>query len=243
MRHTYRITLKLLIITTMKKIIIPSLFALLALETYAQNSRYSSGFGIDGRNIYSMKKEANAEVIDGSPYLVEKLMPATIEGFEGTQLLRYNEVKDEMEYQSPEGEMYIVAKRDVDRITFKNAPLRTFVRTTYYNNEKSEKNGYLLVVKELEKSAIYKKELIKYVPKKTADNSYSQSVNAHYRRGNDEFYIKNGENIYFVPRKSKDFIALFPGMEAKIGEYIKKNKIDLKDQSDLIELTTFINTL
>jgi len=46
-----------------------------------------------------------------------------------------------------------------------------------------------------------------------------------------------------LPTKAKDYIKLYPSKEAQIKEFFKANKINFKDDADLITLTNFLSTL
>ncbi|UCG26626.1 MAG: hypothetical protein JSV24_06500 [Bacteroidales bacterium] len=66
----------------------------------------------------------------------------------------------------------------------------------------------------------------------------------------DEFYVTgssinwiriNGTMMKFITRRQ--FLKIFPEQEDELKQYIKGNKIDLKDREDLIQLVVYCNEL
>lgn len=57
------------------------------------------------------------------------------------------------------------------------------------------------------------------------------------------YYIAKGNQIENLPKSIEDVPLLFPGKEAKLMELIKKDKLKLKKENDMIELFRYAKTL
>jgi hypothetical protein len=88
---------------------------------------------------------------------------------------------------------------------------------------------------------VYRKEWLKanYEGGYSADRRYDQFVDKY-----DLYYMKKGENVLYKARKSKkQVIAAFPDHEKEISAYIKSNKLDLKEDSSLVSLLAYYDSL
>ena len=88
---------------------------------------------------------------------------------------------------------------------------------------------------------VYGKEWLKanYEGGYSADRRYDQFVDKY-----DLYFMKKGGNMLYKAKKSKkQVIAAFPDHEKEISSYIKSNKLDLKEDSSLVKLLVYYDTL
>jgi len=207
-------------------------------DSFAQvNAQGVSGTGV--LTFYRNDSDKKASVI-GSEYIIEEFKPAKVNS--GSQLfqIRFNAHENFMEYKKDNEEL-ILTKNDNTLFEFSDG--KTYELVTYTDRKGKESISYLNLIKKTGKISIYKLEKINFVEAKTASNSYDTSSPAEYKRASDSFFIKVGDKVSELPTRQKEYIKMFPGKDAEIKEYFKSNKINFKNDADLIKLATFLNTL
>lgn len=175
----------------------------------------------------------------GSEYIVEDYKSAKVNGGSQTFQIRFNAYTNVMEYKKDNQDLILI-KKDNTLVEFTNG--KTYELVSYTDKKGKELIEYLSVIKKTEKVTIYKLEKINFVEARSAVNTYDTGAPAEYKRASDTFYIKIGENVSELPTKQKEYIKIFPGKEAEIKAFFKSNKIDFKNEADLIKLATFLNT-
>jgi len=87
----------------------------------------------------------------------------------------------------------------------------------------------------------YEKEWVKanYEGGYSADRAYDEFVDKY-----DLYFLKKGDNILYKAKKSKkQVLEAFPGYESEISDFIKSNKLDLKEDASLVKLLEYYDTL
>lgn len=224
----------------MKRItIVLSGIALLSFSnTFAQF--HSQGVTGSGVLTYYKSNTGAKENVVGSEYIVEDFKSARVNG--GSQLfqIRFNAHTNVMEYKK-DNDNLILIKNDNNLIEFSDGKTYELVSST--DKKGKETNDYLVVIKKEEKVSIYKLEKVTFVEARQATNTYDTGSLAQYKRASDSYLIKIGDKVSELPTRAKGFISLFPSKEAEIKAYFKANKINFKDEADLIKLTTFLNSI
>lgn len=187
------------------------------------------------------------ESVEGSPYINEKYLPATISASEGDIFyVRYNALKDEFEVKGDNNKAYALNRYRRDLI-IEILPLKkTYQVFGYYDDNQNENFGYFSYLNGLNsKITLFKKEKITFVDEQIASTSYGTNRPAKFKRWDDEFYIKlKGEKILSeLPGNKKSISKLFPKHQADVLKYIKKNRIKTSKEEDLVQLINYINTL
>lgn len=196
--------------------------------------------GARGQIITTAEKPMSAV---GSMYINERYMPAKVSGNEQIVLVRYNAYSDYFELNNPqEGKTQTLPKQPNVNITM-SATGEVYSLQQYKTEDGEEIVGYLNVISDKPKVKIFKRERIYLQPGKIADNSYSSSKPATYKKADDEFYVKinDGETV-FVSGK-KDVANLIPGKSKEVLDFIKKNKLDLEKATDLQQLSGYLETI
>jgi len=87
----------------------------------------------------------------------------------------------------------------------------------------------------------YQKEFIRanYEGGYSADRKYDEFADK------SDLYIsrQNDEKFYKVKKSKKQILVAFPGTEDEISSYIKAQKLDLKDEEDVIKLLKYYDSL
>lgn len=185
---------------------------------------------------------AKIDKASGSPYSLDLFYDAEI-NISDTIVkvpVRYNVVSDEMEFRRDDKTFALVVKGDVV-VNF----LLTKKQYNYiqYTLEDVSKKGFLCKKTNNLNINLFVKEVISYIPFKDALNSYDQPKPAHYRKDNDIFLIQMGNDIVEMPTKKKALLKLFNDKEEEIETFLKTNKTSFREETDLIALVNYLNTL
>lgn len=195
--------------------------------------------GIGTISFYKNNSDKKTSAI-GSEYIEEEFKSAKVNG--GTQpfQIRFNAYTNVMEYKK-DNENLILVKTNNPLIEFTNG--KTYELVSYKDKKGTETTNYLVLIKNAGNVSIYKFEKITYQEARPAQNTYDTGSVAEFKRASDTFFIKIGDVVSELPTKQKEYIKLFPGKESQIKEYFKSNKINFKDDADLIKFATFLNSI
>jgi len=184
------------------------------------------------------------ENIIGSPYLNDDYKKGymivddtlKISGLE----FRYNIYKEEMEIHYNNEYKAIYKPERVNYVVFHND---TFIYSDYIHNDEMKK-GYLKVITQGKLSLLKKYMCVLLEP--NYNNAMSAGIK-NYRYSKKEYYVLKKDNnkekaITFKPGK-KQLYKLLPEKKEQLKSYIKKNKIHIKQESGLINLVEYYNTL
>lgn len=176
---------------------------------------------------------------EGSPYIDEKFQPVAIEGItKKLPKMRYNAYEDEMEFEINGKINYIVKNQNV-KINFPD--IKTYVLTRYQLDGK-EINGYLVILGNEGKYKLYKKEKVELLVNQNNKNvPYLNERPPQYERNKDLFLILYNGKFYKVPKNWKEIAKELSADNNEVNDFIKKNKISVKDEADLIRLVEFLN--
>lgn len=179
--------------------------------------------------------------IDGSPYINEIFAQALITPINKVFMVRYDAVSDHMEVSKDGNEILIIDKKVKDySILFVNEDKKYVILSD--NNQM----GYFIEIKKLDNVSLYKKEEKTYHEKEAANSSYQKAKPAYFSNLKILYYLKlsedNSELLELSSSKSSLF-KLFPKHKNDLKTYIKKEKINLKEEKDIIKITEYINQL
>ena len=180
--------------------------------------------------------------IKGSPYINDV--------FQVVKFKRFGDKSFTGRYDANLGEMQIMRENDTIALNNTENFEVTFILSdkiykthSYVDNNGITKRGFLVVLNETHSLAVLKEEVIRFYEEKPSTNGYDKAKPAEYRRTKDVYYYRQGENISVLPQKRKDFIKLFPEHSKDLEVFIKKNKINFKQEDDLITLFQYLETL
>jgi hypothetical protein len=230
-------------------------FAIFALASYTGFSQSFIGHG-SGNGAFAFKNEYRAGDLDfltiravdqeatigvkGSPYTTAKFIPATVLPYNMVLPARYNEVKDQMEVEY-QNQILILDKKRSDFILKFHLGNKTY--KLLETLDEKEGKGYLQVLSENEKVSFYKKAITKYFAAKAAFHASVSDAPAQYRELKDQYYIGKDGQIERVVIKKKAILKMFPEKQKEIKAFIKTNKIKFSNETSVVKLIKYINTL
>ena len=190
-----------------------------------------------GRSLENNDRYADAK---GTPYLTENFISAKISPGDKFYWVRYNAYDDEMEVKLNDQKTIVLDNSKGNyRITPKGSP-NSYVSLKEVGKDKL---GYFVEVLKTNTTSLYKKLEKKYTPETPAMTSYDKDKPAYFSKEKETFYIQlsSEDVLQELPSKQKTFLTLFSN-DKEIKDYIKKNKIKLSKEPDLIKLINFINS-
>jgi len=213
-----------------------STFSLIGFLALSQSTTVSISSG-HGFNIIP---DDTPTKVSGTMYYDESFGQARIDDGVEVIFLRYNAFKDEMEFKQGT-ETYYLIKDDNTRVDFfNNKKLYQYLK--YVDVDKTEKRGFLLEIVGGEKS-LYKSEKIVLIPERPTTTGYEVAKPAEYKKVKENYYIKIGEITSLFPKNKKELLKMFPNKNTEISDFLKKNKPSFSKETDLIELTKFLNSI
>jgi len=191
-----------------------------------------------------MSKDASVPVkAEGSPYISDSFMLARISSY-GNKIFnaRFNAFNNEMEV-SIEDNKVIALDNKVDFEVIFTAENKIYRTVTYLDDNATSKRGFLVVLFENDKYSLFKEERITFNEKVEARTSYDKAKPASYNRIDDLYFIKLEDKITFLPQRKKDFLQRFSKHEKELKSYMKNNKLNPKNEDELITLVKHLSTL
>lgn len=178
--------------------------------------------GSINRNQVIDAKREKENSIAGSPYLSENFTASSTPGFPDKFIARYNIYKDIIEVKVQDKIYNIPKNEQFQEITIDNTRLKLL------------QNKYYIELYKQDKVSLLKKENIKYIKAKSANNSFDFDTPAKYALQKPIYYIDrgNGEPIEITKKSFKDNPA--------INKFIEDSRIDLKNENDLKKLVQHI---
>ncbi|QQQ26778.1 hypothetical protein [Chryseobacterium indoltheticum] len=93
------------------------------------------------------------------------------------------------------------------------------------------------------KYSIYKKERVELLKGEESLYAYSKDVNDYYAEGKDLYLLSYNGDFKKIDNSKKNLLEAFGSKSNEVDLYLKTNKINLKKESDLIKLISYMNTL
>jgi hypothetical protein len=221
------------IITTLVLFLLASNLCFSQLQTIDRLDPSSSGFILVSSERYVK--------VQGSPYIIESFTSGTIGVSKQNLLFRYNNEADNIEVKFDEGKVYVLSKEENygSVLIGKNK----YVLLNYVNQKGESTYGYL-IEKSKSNLSLFKRERIVISKEKLAASSYDTYEPPKFVRGDDEYYLKHKDNsIISFPKNKKRIVEMFPDQKQPIEEFIKTNKTSFSNESNIIQLVQFIDSL
>jgi hypothetical protein len=242
----------------MRKVIL--FFALLVLsygltaQISGQVAQYSSNVGItDALYNHAMgsisdklkKIDYSDDTIEGTPYMSNTFSLATIyygDEIVGDLYYRYNAYNEEVEIkdQNIDGAPIKGLGKDKKIKLMVNGKPMSF--KTFIDKKGNTKNGYLTLLTDGELK-LYKHLKVTFKEAKKAENSLVKGNPAKFSQAT-RYYIESadGNRINYVELNNKKVLNLLSNDKKKVlSDYLKENKLKIKNEQDLIQVVTFLN--
>ncbi|MEM6684857.1 MAG: hypothetical protein AAF617_03590 [Bacteroidota bacterium] len=182
----------------------------------------------------------------GSPYTQPAFATANIAPIGKVYLVRYNALFDEMEVKAAESEDIMVISKKKDYVINQHSKNITYRVLEKVGSEKENDLGYYISLEDNNNISLYRKQCKKLVKRdQPTYGGTASTVTAEFKDMQCEFYIEkahNGQAIR-VPKRKKEFLALFPEKADLISSYIKEHRLKLNKEKSLKKLVKYINTI
>ena len=201
-------------------------------------------------NPYLFEKDDNGQLklnfnnFKGSPYennkYVSGLLVDELNNKKTKVYLRYNIYNDQIEMKTDIYHPAEAVLREADISCVMNGLSYHFL--TFTNDRGSKIDGYLVLLFKGKNYSLYKRLTSKFTPKEEEiDNSYRKAKKASFSL-KVSYYIKQGNNISYLPYKKKKLLKNYPELNKNLKTYINKTHPNLKKKDDLIGLVRYLDT-
>lgn len=192
------------------------------------------------------KRSFSTEEFQGSPYVSNNFQPTTL--YYGDEKIvaiyyRYNALNEEIEIkeQNIEGIGIRALGRDKKINILNNGKHMSFM--TFIDIKGRTLNGYLTQLAKGETYDLYKRIHVKYTAGSPAANSFVKAIPSRFSHYH-EYYIQKAsiDRIDEISLKNRQLLKLIKeDKNVELKAYIKKNKLDIKKEQDLIALINYLN--
>ncbi len=152
--------------------------------------------------------------------------------------LKYNIYTDALEHQKA-GKLHEVIKSPT---TYARINDEYYYFCEFRNERGHKRFGYYILIEMNDAYRVYKKYSLKITDPKELDPMTGNSVTGKIKRI-ATYYLEEGNEIKELPLNKKDILTAFSDKEEELKDYIKKEKIRLKKEEDLIRLVAKYNAL
>lgn len=170
----------------------------------------------------------------GSPYLTANFVPAIVGDSSEEVQIRYDAYSDKIEVLK-DGKVYEVPKsEDVSKFKLKTTDVVIVYLKDY--------DGYFFRLVE-GKNQLLKKETIKLQVTKTSvePNSTIKEGYSKFERISPTYFIVSDQKIMKAPKNNKELLGYFPEKKPELEDFMKANKINVKQEESLVKVITFLN--
>ncbi|GAA4276959.1 hypothetical protein [Aquimarina mytili] len=152
--------------------------------------------------------------------------------------LKYNVYTDALEH-TVGGKLHEVIKTPTTYARINN---EYYYYCDFQNNHGRKKRGYYILVEMNDLYRVYKKYDLKITEPKEMDPLTGSAVTGKIKV-TTTFYLEDDGVILELPMNKKDILLTFSDKEEELKQYIKKEKIRLKKEEDLLRLVAKYNAL
>lgn len=181
------------------------------------------------------KQKIKYSDIQGVPYYNMDFLPARVGDTSASVPIRYNSFLDTVEILVNADVFEIPREESYPKFTYEKTGEKLVLVNTH-----DELAGYFF---ELAggKNRLLKKVTTKFHDAVPAPNSMIPGTSARFELLKPAYFIKTEDAMIRIPKNAKDLLISFPGRETELADFIKKNKIKLTSEPDLIKLNNFLN--
>ncbi len=198
------------------------------LTASVSSAQFSQSIGNPSKRMVELEKFA------GSIYINKEYQEANVidekSGTYSTKL-RYNIHTDALEHKQG-GKLREVIKTPTTYAMINN---EYYYYCNFYNQHGKRKNGYYILLELNDMYRVYKKYDLDITEPKEMDPMTGSAVTGKIKT-ETKFYLEEGGEILELPMSKKGILSTFSDKEEEIKEYIKKEKIRLKKEEDLVRL-------
>lgn len=190
----------------------------------------------------SMYDEYSGSIYRKSSYKESSVIDEKSSAFDAK--LKYNIYTDGLEFVSKSGDLFELVKKPTIHARIDGD---YFYYCNFKNQRGLNREGYYVLVELTDRYRIYKRFTLKIKdPEKRGVVSSSSSGDIS-ESGSialiTTYYIEESEVIMELPLNKKEMLAAFSDKESELKEYLKKTKIRMKKEEDLIRFVARYNAL
>ncbi len=189
----------------------------------------------------SKKVDRSITNYEGSPYLSEDFVSGEVYGskkkFTGLQL-RYNIFNDNIEFMQKGTTYALYAEPRIVKVLLGN---EVYV---VENHEIKGKMAYGYFARlDSGKVTLLAKKIVRFTEEQEPKALQAAATPAKFTRVPDAFYYRIGNTETSKVGSLKSFIDSLPDKKEEVSSYAKKEKLGTKNESDLVKLVRYYNSL
>jgi len=189
----------------------------------------------------SKKVDRSITNYEGSPYLSEEFVPGEVydakNKFPGL-LLRYNIFNDNIEFTQKGTTYALYPEPRIVKVILGN---EVYVVEKYEVKGKMA-NGYFARL-DSGKVTLLAKKIVRFTEEQEPKALQAAATPAKFTRVADVFYYRIGNAETSKVGSLKSFIDSLPDKKEDVSDYAKKEKLGTKNESDLVKLVKYYNSL
>lgn len=189
--------------------------------------------------------ERDYDGIEGSPYLQDDFLPATINDLNKTQFVRFNAVDYEVEAKTSKGIMRLDLKKEYT-ITMLDGSDKKYEIGSFMDEEENIKRTFFEVLDSIGSRTLYKRKRKKFI-RKQKKQAYQDDKRDKFVVVNNAYYLLNlnthDNNFIEIPRKKKKFYNFFANHSKQVAQFVKKDKLDISNEDDLVRILAYYFSL
>ncbi|MFC4721470.1 hypothetical protein ACFO5O_03990 [Geojedonia litorea] len=202
----------------------------------------SSNVGFKNTGFWSNNNKSK-EPIEGTPYLFdnwenEARLYLNDEIFVAT-LFNFNIEQEQFEAKFSEDSVLIIDTKNIDKIVINAIVFKSYPYVTSYDGR------FLQELKTTRGFDVLKKYYVKIKEGKYNPMTQQQIVADKYIKYEEYFILnKQSSTINAIKLNQKNILELIdPSLHHSLNQFVKNNKLNYKDEDDLIKILTYYNSL
>jgi len=232
----------------MKRLLLSSMVLLLTANCLIAQSREGTPVVYDVIHRFELPPGQNKIIIndsrpnlDGSQYLYDDWQKGSIFLNSGDTIktikLRFNVFKNEMQFQNNDQVYAIGSPENIKEIIL---GAHSFIYLNY-NEDGKPKKSYFEIISRGNSC------LLQFYYSEILPSNFNVALNSGNK--NDQlsmkkkYFLKKGDTVIQIDKKGKNIVSAFELRGKEIQKYAKNNKLSFKNESDLIAIINFANSL
>lgn len=197
------------------------------------------------QDVYTLKNDIelsssyNSKNVKGSPFLHSEYQNIKIKGvmMQG----KYNANRDYIEVDN-KGEIIFFVPSMEHRYDVLFTDINETYRAFEYENLKF---GFFKILAKKDKAFLLTRQFVQFSPEKKPKNNFEILKPAKFERKKDVNYIKLSDKdiVIELPTRKSKFLKVFNSKSNDIKNFIKKEKLGIKKNEDLIKIFNYYNSL
>lgn len=180
-------------------------------------------------------KIINEDQIGGSPYLDKEFKSALIIKTDHTEIkdifLRYNILKNTMEFKQKETVLFIADPVTISRIIFDNT---IFVYCLYKDSKKVRLSYFQLITEG-------KYQLLKKYNTVFRASDGKTDTPARFENIQPDYYLRYRDGMAHKIRSRKELIKLIQPISQEVIDYLQQKRINIQNEEELTTAILYIN--